>query len=68
MRARIIKLVTDRGFGFAILDESGDDVFVHKSECRPREVFDGLLAGDEIMISRLENTDRGFRARGVTLA
>ena len=44
-RARIGRIVHDRGFLFAVLPTGGADVFVHRSDC---EGFATLQEGDQV--------------------
>jgi len=68
MRATIRKIVADRGFAFGVLqDESSDSVFVHASALLPGH-FERLEVGSSITIEALEETERGYRARGVAIA
>ena len=66
MTATLQRIVNHRGFGFAELSDSGDEVFIHANE------YDGdfadLNVGDTIEIEKLIQTPKGLQARGVTRA
>jgi cold shock CspA family protein len=66
MRATVRKLVSDRGFGFIVID-GGESVFFHASDLWPGE-FEALQVGDALDVARIEQSDRGMRARGITRA
>jgi cold shock protein len=48
MFGTIKKIVRDRGFGFIVPDDGGDEVFFHRSRTAPKVDFDDLREGDEV--------------------
>jgi len=48
VRGTIKKIARDKGFGFIIPDDGGDDVFFHRSRLAPKVSFDDLREGDEV--------------------
>jgi CspA family cold shock protein len=48
MYGTIKKIVRDKGFGFIIPDDGGDDVFFHRSRLAPKVVFEDLREGDSV--------------------
>jgi CspA family cold shock protein len=44
----IKKVVKDKGFGFIIADDGGDEVFFHRSALSPKVYFDDLREGNEV--------------------
>jgi cold shock CspA family protein len=66
MRAEILRLVSTRGFGFARIEESGEEVFLHASALREGD-FERLDVGSMIDIAKLEQTSKGLQARRVAL-
>jgi CspA family cold shock protein len=44
----IKKIIKDKGFGFIIPDDSGDEVFFHRSRLAPKVLFDDLREGNEV--------------------
>lgn len=60
-----IKRLTDRGFGF-IGDDEGEEFFFHAKSLDGIS-FDELRVGDRVQYET-EETEKGLRAIGVTLA
>jgi CspA family cold shock protein len=48
MTGRIKKILRDKGFGFIVPDDGGDDVFFHRSGLAPKTQFEDLREGDEV--------------------
>jgi CspA family cold shock protein len=48
MMGTIKKLVRQKGFGFIIPDDGGDEVFFHRGSTAPRVQFDDLNEGDSV--------------------
>jgi CspA family cold shock protein len=48
MTGTIKKVVRDKGFGFIVPDDGGEDVFFHRSRLGPKMVFEDLREGDEV--------------------
>lgn len=48
MTGRIKKIVREKGFGFIVPDDGGDDVFFHRSRLGPKMQFEDLREGDEV--------------------
>ncbi|MBI3979709.1 MAG: cold shock domain-containing protein [Chloroflexi bacterium] len=46
-KGKIVRLVTDRGFGFIQMEGRESDVFFHRSEVRGVQ-FEQLLTGDPV--------------------
>jgi cold shock protein len=44
----IKKIMKDKGFGFIIPDDGGDEVFFHRSRLAPKVYFEDLREGDEV--------------------
>jgi len=44
----IKKVVKDKGFGFIIPDDGGDEVFFHRSRLDPKVQFEDLREGTEV--------------------
>ena len=44
----IKKIIKDKGFGFIIPDDSGDEVFFHRSRLAPKVLFEDLREGNEV--------------------
>ena len=62
----IKKLVSDRGFGFIAADD-GKEYFFHRSGVDSLVNFDSLTGGEQVTFE-IEASDKGPRARKVTLA
>jgi len=48
MTGTIKKVVRDKGFGFIVPDDGGEDVFFHRSRLGPKMTFEDLREGDEV--------------------
>lgn len=48
MYGTIKKIVKDKGFGFIVPDDGGNDVFFHRSRVAPKVVFEDLREGEEV--------------------
>ena len=48
MFGTIKKVVKEKGFGFIIADDGGDEVFFHRSALAPKLQFDDLRERDEV--------------------
>jgi len=48
MYGTIKKIVRDKGFGFIVPDDGGDDVFFHRSAVAPKINFEDLREGEEV--------------------
>jgi len=44
----IKKIIKDKGFGFIIPDDGGDEVFFHRSKVAEKTRFEDLREGDEV--------------------
>jgi cold shock protein len=44
----IKKIIKDKGFGFIIPDDGGDEVFFHRSRLAPKVYFEDLREGNEV--------------------
>lgn len=48
MTGTIKKIIRDKGFGFIVPDDGGDDVFFHRSSTAPRVRFEDFNEGDTV--------------------
>ena len=48
MFGTIKKVMKDKGFGFIIADDGGEDVFFHRSRLDPKVYFEDLREGTEV--------------------
>jgi len=48
MFGTIKRIVRDKGFGFIVPDDGGDEVFFHRSQMPPRVYFEDLREGEEV--------------------
>ena len=48
MYGTIKKIVRDKGFGFIVPDDGGDEVFFHRSRMAPKVVFEDLREGNDV--------------------
>ena len=61
MRGTIKKIARDKGFGFVVPDDGGDDVFFHRSRLSPKIQFEDLREGDEVEF-QVRSTEKGPQA------
>jgi CspA family cold shock protein len=47
-RGTIKKIARDKGFGFIVPDDGGDDVFFHRSRLSRKIQLEDLREGDEV--------------------
>ena len=66
MFGTIKKIVKDKGFGFIIPDDGGDEVFFHRSRLGPKVYFEDLREGDEVQfeVRPGEKGPQAFNLRG----
>jgi CspA family cold shock protein len=62
----IKKIVKDKGFGFIVPDDSGDDVFFHRSRIAPKVQFEDLREGDQVQFD-VQPGDKGPQAFNVRM-
>lgn len=48
MFGTIKRIVKDKGFGFIVPDDGGDEVFFHRSRVAPKVYFEDLREGEEV--------------------
>ncbi len=48
MYGTIKKIMKEKGFGFIIADDGGDEVFFHRSKLAPKINFEDLREGAEV--------------------
>lgn len=48
MYGTIKKIVKEKGFGFIVPDDGGDEVFFHRSRVAPKINFEDLREGEEV--------------------
>ena len=61
MTGTIKKIVRDKGFGFIVPDDGGDDVFFHRTRLGPKVQFEDLREGDEVEF-QVRTGDKGPHA------
>ncbi len=66
MYGTIKKIVKDKGFGFIVPDDSGDDVFFHRSRIAPKVQFEDLREGDQVQFD-VQPGDKGPQAFNVRM-
>ena len=66
MMGTIKKVVREKGFGFIIPDDGGDEVFFHRGSIAPRVQFDDLNEGDSVQF-QTRRGDKGPVAFGLKL-
>jgi cold shock protein len=64
MTGTIKKIVRDKGFGFIVPDDGGEEVFFHRSRLAPKVEFDDLRDGDEVEF-QVRPGEKGPQAFGV---
>jgi CspA family cold shock protein len=62
----IKKIIKDKGFGFIIPDDGGDEVFFHRSRLAPKVLFDDLRDGNEVQFE-VRAGDKGRQAFNLRL-
>ncbi|MBV8138273.1 MAG: cold shock domain-containing protein [Deltaproteobacteria bacterium] len=62
----IKKVVKDKGFGFIIPDDGGDEVFFHRSRLGPKMYFEDLREGNEVQFE-VRSGEKGRQAFNVRL-
>lgn len=62
----IKKVVKDKGFGFVIPDDGGDEVFFHRSRLGPKIRFEDLREGDEVQFE-VRSGEKGRQAFNLRL-
>ena len=66
MYGTIKKIIKDKGFGFIIPDDGGDEVFFHRSRLAPKVLFDDLRDGNEVQFE-VRSGDKGRQAFNLRL-
>ncbi len=64
MTGTIKKIARDKGFGFIVPDDGGEDVFFHRSRLAPKTQFEDLREGDEVEF-QVRAGEKGPQAFGV---
>ncbi len=62
----IKKIIKDKGFGFIIPDDGGDEVFFHRSRLSPKVYFEDLREGGEVQFE-VRPGEKGRQAFNVRL-
>jgi CspA family cold shock protein len=62
----IKKIIKDKGFGFIIADDGGDEVFFHRSRLAPKTVFEDLREGNEVQFE-VRSGEKGRQAFNLRL-
>ncbi len=57
----IKKVMKDKGFGFIVPDDGGDEVFFHRSRLSPKIYFEDLREGDQVQFD-VRPGDKGPQA------
>lgn len=60
------RVVKDKGFGFIIPDDGGDEVFFHRSRLSPKVYFEDLREGAEVQFE-VRPGEKGRQAFNVRL-
>ncbi len=66
MYGTIKKVIKDKGFGFVIPDDGGDEVFFHRSRLAPKVRFEDLRDGDEVQFE-VRSGEKGRQAFNLRL-
>ncbi len=66
MTGTIKKIIADKGFGFIVPDDGGDDVFFHRSRLGPKLRFEDLREGEEVEF-QVRPGDKGPQAFDIKL-
>jgi cold shock protein len=62
----IKKVVKEKGFGFIVADDGGEDVFFHRSRLDPKVYFEDLREGSEVQFE-VRPGEKGRQAFNVRL-
>jgi cold shock protein len=62
----IKKVVKEKGFGFIIPDDGGDEVFFHRSRLAPKVYFEELREGTDVQFE-VRSGDKGRQAFNLRL-
>ncbi|MGH7789819.1 MAG: cold-shock protein, partial [Candidatus Binatia bacterium] len=49
MFGTIKRIVKDKGFGFIVPDDGGDEVFFHRTKMAPKVYFEDLREGEDVV-------------------
>ncbi len=66
MYGTIKKIVRDKGFGFIIPDDGGEEVFFHRSRLSPKLYFEELREGTEVQFE-VRSSEKGRQAYNLRL-
>jgi CspA family cold shock protein len=66
MYGTVKKIVKEKGFGFIIPDDGGDEVFFHRSRLSPKLYFEDLREGSEVQFD-VKPGEKGRQAFNVRL-
>lgn len=67
MQGTVKRLVKDKGFGFIVADDSGDELFFHRSSVIGGTKFDQTAEGDRVTFE-IGESPKGPRAEEVRVA
>jgi CspA family cold shock protein len=66
MYGTIKKIVKEKGFGFIIPDDGGEEVFFHRSRLSPKLYFEDLREGSEVQFD-VKSGEKGRQAFNLRL-